>query len=175
MPVRLNRLLIIGTFFNVTKKRLLLHISWNQWLCGCAHVPDVRTGWCRDQGGWATRPLPGASRAQTRPPPTPYLATANPLLPSAPVCSAEYCRVVACVVTKYSAQFGPLQPAAGQTGAPRDWSQHLLSSHFNLVFQIVPVYFFIVSYYTYRTNGSKNSRGATLISCACCDSAIFHM
>ena len=167
MPVRLNRLSIIGTL-NVTKKRLLLHISWNQWLCGCAHVPDVRTGWCRDQGGWATRPLPGASRAQTRPPPTPDLAATNPLLPSD---SAEYCRVVACVVTKYSAQFGPLQPAAGQTGAPRDWSQHLLSSHFNLVFQIVPVYFFIVSYYTYRTNGSKNcSRGATLFSCA-----IFHM
>ena len=103
--------------------------------------------------------------------------------PSAPICSrllpsdsAEYCRVVACVVTKYSAQFGPLQPAAGQTGAPRDWSQHLQASfHFNLVFHNLPVYFFIVSYYTYRTNGSKNSRGATLLSCACYDSAIFHM
>ena len=168
----------------MTKKRLLLHISWNQWLCGCAHVPDVRTGWCRDQGGWATRPLPGASRAQTRPPPTPHPTSPPPtlcprLLPSAPVCfrllpsdSAEYCRVVACVVTKYSAQFGPLQPAAGQTGAPRDWSQHLQASfYFNLVFHNLPVYFFIVSYYTYRTNGSKNcSRGATLFSCA-----IFHM
>ena len=114
----------------------------------------------------------------------PDLATTNPLPPSAPVSSrllpsdsAEYCHVVACVVTKYSAQFGPLQPAAGQTGAPRDWSQHLQASfYFNLVFHNLPVYFFIVSYYTYRTNGSKNcSRGATLFSCACCDSAIFHM
>ena len=147
-------------------------------ISGCAGVP-MSPMWGRDGAGTREAgphghclvpvvPRPAHHQHPTSPPPT----LSSRLLPSAPVCSAEYCRVVACVVTKYSAQFGPLQPAAGQTGAPRDWSQHLQASfYFNLVFHNLPVYFFIVSYYTYRTNGSKNcSRGATLFSCA-----IFHM
>ena len=132
---------------------------------GPGRLGHTATAWCQS--------CPDPPTTNTRPrhhQPSPPVTSR--LLPSD---SAEYCRVVACVVTKYSAQFGPLQPAAGQTGAPRDWSQHLQASfYFNLVFHNLPVYFFIVSYYTYRTNGSKNSRGATLISCAC-DSAISHV
>ena len=147
--------------------------------------PRCEDGMVPGQGGWATRhclvpvvPRPALHQHPTSPPST----LCSPLLPTAPVCprlppshSAEYCRVVACVVTKYSAQFGPLQPAAGQTGAPREWSRHLqTSSVSNLIFHNVPVYFFLVSY-SYRTKRSKNSRGSTLFACACCDSAIFHM